>query len=490
MTNSIKIKFSIFIAVLLMLTVFALSLLVLEGIKKNQQVSYEQYFAQQAVTANIFFIQTILAESNKVPQTFLTSKGERIAEQLAMISGQPVVLYDRQGAIVSKNSLNRLSDSSKQTLEFALRNKTAYLLEHDSLYYMTPLRVGNEQVGVVQFYYSLSDNLAFYNQIRQLFIYIGAGVFILSFVLAYVYFNSFANTIIRLNRMVDSIREGRYETMILKRKDEIGTLSEGIHAMSGQIRRNIRDMEEEQTKLKLAVHKLSLLDEQQKQFIGSVTHEFKTPLTSVKAYLDLLDMYPDDPDLLETAKTNIKSETMRLYEMVDKVLQLSALEKYDFEFNKEKLDIRQVVSLVLGSLKGKMDKFGIQLETDLTETFVEADKDILTIVLANLFDNAIKYNKPRGRIFIKNYMKNGQAVIEIADTGIGIPEEVAHQIFKPFYTVDKNRSRQTGGVGLGLSLAKKYAESQGGAIALVNTGPEGTTFSILFPACESTPAVG
>lgn len=469
MTNSIKIKFSIFLAVLLLLTVFVLSLLVLEGIKRNQKSSYEQYFAQQAATANIFFIQTILAEPQKVPEAFLASEGERFAERLALISGQSVVLYDRQGAVVSRKSPGRLSDSMEQTLEFALRNQTAYLVEQDSMYYMAPLRVGNEQVGVVQFYYSLSENLAFYNQIRQLFLSIGGVVFILSFVLAYVYFNSFANTIIRLNRMVDSVREGRYETAILKRNDEMGALSEGIHAMSVQIKGHI---------------------ERQKQFIGNVTHEFKTPLTSVKAYLDLLDMYPDDPELLETAKASMRSETERLYEMVDKVLQLSALEKYEFDFNKERLDVRQAIISVLDGLQGKMDKFGIRLEKDLKEVYVEADKDVLIIVLANLLDNAIKYNKPRGRIAVKNDLRDGRAVIEVADTGIGIPEEVARRIFEPFYTVDKNRSRQSGGVGLGLSLAKKYAESQGGSVEIVRAGPDGSTFRVSFPASASLAAGG
>lgn len=486
MRISVKIKFSIFLAALLLLTVFVLSLLVLEGIKKNQQIEVEQYFAQQAITANVYFIQTIMAESNKVPQTFLASKGKEFAGQLELISGQSVVLYDQKGTIVNKDRSKITSDSIKKTLAFALNNKTAYLTEKDSLYYMTPLRTGNEQVGVVQFNYSLSKNLAFYNQIKQLFIYIGTGVFLLSFILAYFYFNSFASGIIRLNETVDRIREGHFETETLARKDEIGELSEGIRVMSQQIMNTMRDKDQEREKLTLAVHKLSLLDQQQKQFIGNVTHEFKTPLTSIKAYIDLLDMYPDDEKLMETAKINIQSETHRLYEMVEKVLQLAALEKYDFEYNKEKVDVRQATQSVLNSLKGKLDKFGIQLETDLTEAYVEADKDCMTIVLVNLMDNAIKYNKARGHIFVKNDLKDGQVIIEIADTGIGIPEEVVHKIFEPFYTVDKNRSRENGGAGLGLSIAKKYAESQGGSIALASTDLAGTVFRISFPTYGPT----
>ncbi len=482
MKISIKIKFSLFLAVLLLLTVFLLSLLVLRGIESDRINQYEQYLAQQAKTANTYFIQSILSEENKVPQTFLAVKGREFAEQLELISGLPVVLYDSQGDLVSKKVTDTESDNIRKTLDYALKNKTAYLTEGDSLYYLTPLITGNEQVGVVQFYYSLSEYQAFYNNIMRLFIYIGAGLFILSFFLGNIYYSSFATGIIKLNKMVDKIREGHYETTVLKRGDEIGGLSQGIHAMSGQIMRTIRGMEAEQNKLRLAVDKLSLLDKQQKQFIGNVTHEFKTPLTSIKAYIDLLEMYPDDEKLLQTSIANIKSETGRLYEMVDKVLQLSALEKYDFELKLERLAVNQVLESVLNSLKGRMDKFGIGLDTGLSEAYMEGDRDSLTIVLINLLDNAIKYNKINGTIFVKTYVSAEQVHIEISDTGIGIPEELVHKVFEPFYTVDKNRARENGGAGLGLSLARKHAELMKGTVVLLNTGSEGTSFRVTFPA--------
>jgi two-component system phosphate regulon sensor histidine kinase PhoR len=479
---SIKLKFSIFLVFLLLLTVFILSLLVLEGIKKNQQAELEQYFSQQAATANIYFLQTLMGESQKVPETYLASKGREFAKQLELITGQTVVLFDREGVVLNSNPGFAMSEGIRQTLDLALHNKTAYLTQNESLYYFAPLRIGSGQVGVIQFYYSLSDNLAFYNQIKQLFIYIGASVFVLSFILAYFYFNSFASGIIKLNEIIDQIRAGNLAPAVLRRKDEIGDMSEGIRMMSQQIRKTLQDKDEEREKLALAVRKLSQLDQQQKQFIGNVTHEFKTPLTSIKSYIDLLDMYPDDEKLLDTAKINILGDTQRLYEMVEKVLQLSALEKYEFEFHREKLDVRHEMLRVLDSLKGKMDKFGITVETDLCEAYVNADKENLSIVLVNLLDNAIKYNKIRGRIFMKTVVTDGQVIIEIADTGIGIPKEVAHRIFEPFYTVDRNRSREIGGTGLGLSLTKKYTESQGGTISLVNTDSEGTLFHLVFPA--------
>lgn len=481
MKTSIKFKFSMFLTVLLLLTLFLISHFVLEGIKVNQQTQYEQFLEEQGKIANTFLLQNILSESIKVPQTFLKTKGIDFAKQLELISGQQVVLFDIEGSSINKKLSIVELENIKIPLEYALDYKTSYMVENSTLYYFTPLLVGKDQVGVIQFYYSLSANIEFYNQIKTMFFSIGGLVFLSSFILAYFYFNYFANCIIKLLKAVDQISEGNYEIPVIKRKDEMGRLSAGISKMSGQIKSTIKAMENEQNKLTLAVHKLSLVDREQKQFIGNVTHEFKTPLTSIKAYIDLLEMYPDDSQLLDTSIENIKSETTRLYEMVDKVLQLSALEKYDFEYNKERINMKELILSVVKPMQGKINKFGLSLNIELVEAFVEADKDSMVIILVNLLDNAIKYNKEGGTIGIRNYIQDSQVMIEISDTGIGIPSEVADNIFDPFFTVDKNRARENGGAGLGLSLVKKHVKVQGGQIAIHNTNSEGTTFLISFP---------
>jgi signal transduction histidine kinase len=484
MVISIKIKFSVFLAALLLLTVTILSILVLDGIKKDQQVQYEGFLAQQARTANLYFTQLSLGESFIMPEVFLISNGNELAKQMSRVSGQLTVLYDKNGKKIGESVAEGKTNNIEKALSFALQNKIAYQVEQDSLYYFAPLIIGGEQVGVVQLYYSLDGDIKFYNYIRMLFIYIGAGVLVVSFILGYFYFNNFANGILKLKNMADSIRTGQYNIEVPRRRDELGQLGEGIYHMSRQIVKVIGEMHAEQQKLTLAVSKLSKLEKQQKEFIGNVTHEFKTPLTSVKAYLDLLEMYPDDSELMETARKNINQEIERLYEMVDKVLQLSALEKYDFEYTMETIDVRKIILQVCSSLKGKMDKFGIQLETELKEVFIEADRENMVIVLVNLLDNAIKYNKEQGSIRIKSYAVGSNVFIEISDTGIGMPAEAQFKIFEPFYTVDKNRSRQSGGAGLGLSLIKKLIDTQGGTVALVETGPEGSTFRLCFSSYE------
>lgn len=481
MIVSIKVKFSVFLAPLLLFTVAILSILVLDGIKKDQQMQYETLLGQQARTTNLYFNQLSLREPFVMPETFLISGGNELARQLSKVSGQSTILYDTNGNKVGVSVAESRTGNVEKALSYALKNKIAYQVEQDSLYYLAPLTKGRDQVGVVQLNYSLEGYQKFYNYIRTLFIYIGAGVFIFSFILGYIYFNSFANGILRLKGMTDRIRTGQYSINVPRRRDELGMLGEGIYDMSRQILKTIEDMQTEQYKLTLAVTKLSNLEKQQKEFIGNVTHEFKTPLTSVKAYLDLLEMYPDDLELMDTARKNIKQETERLYEMVDKVLQLSALEKYDFEFTMEKINVMEMILQVCNSFKGKMDKFGIRLQTELEEVFIEADRESMVIIFVNLLDNAVKYNKPQGIIRIKSYEVNSNVFVEISDTGIGMPAEAEFKVFEPFFMVDKSRSRQDGGVGLGLAIVKKLLEKLGGTITLSETSPEGSTFLLCFP---------
>ena len=485
MRSGIKFKFSIFLAGLLLLTVVILSMFALNGIQKNQSAQYEQYLAQQAEMANIYFIQTILAQTNKSTQTFFAKEGVQFTTELELISAQTVVLYDRSGNMISQKKSQTESENIKKILGLALDGQTGYLTEGSKLYYFAPIKIGNEQIGVVRFNYSIAQYQKFYQQMRQLFIVVGLGVFLASFLLAYFYFGRFANGIIRLEKQVGLIRDGHYDVTTLKQKDELGRLSIGIKDMSLQIKQTLTDMMEEHAKLELAIERLSILDQQQKQFIGNVTHEFKTPLTSVKAYLDLLEMYPEDADLIIKARESIQCENQKLYEMVVKVLDLSALDKYEFEYKMDRLDVKEIILTVLNSLNGKFEKFGIKPETELIEAYAKADKDSLMIVLMNLLDNAIKYNRPGGSLRIKNTIQGNMIAIDIMDSGIGIPEESRDSIFEPFYTIDKSRARENGGVGLGLSLAKKYAQVQGGSLQLLKSDHNGTTFRMTLPIYKS-----
>ncbi|MFS0859793.1 ATP-binding protein [Paenibacillus taichungensis] len=497
MRVSIKLKFSVFLAALLILTVVVLSSLVLRGIERNQQTQIETILSQQTRLVNLNVRQSYYTESVRLEQeVFLQQNGRRLAQELASSTGLPIALYDMKGQQVGSSIMSEESADITATLNYALQNKIAYHEQGDTLLYVAPLDGPDGQMGAVRMQYPVQSYHEFYARILQLFMWAGIAVVGLSFILGYLFYNRFAVAITRLKRSADSIREGHYITESpVRRKDELGELGQGIYYMSTSIQQNIEVMHAEQQKLQLAIEKLQALEQQQKQYIGNISHEFKTPLTSIKAYVELLDMYKDDPQLLDDATSNIGKETERLYEMVEKVLHLSALEKYDFENQAEDVEVRALLEDACGRMRGKAEKFALNMELTLLPAVIRSDRESLMHIFINLLDNAIKYNVPRGVIRVSNElrMQERQAVICIFNSGTPIPDEAREKIFEPFYTVNKDRARKTGGTGLGLSLVKQFVEKQGGTISLLPSDPqhgEGTTFQLVFPLAYSSLQVG
>jgi signal transduction histidine kinase len=256
--------------------------------------------------------------------------------------------------------------------------------------------------------------------------------------------------------------------------------------MSGSISSSVSQLTEEKLKLLGAIARLQELEQQQKQFIGNISHELKTPLTSILAYADLLEMYRDDPSLLEEARMQIGKEAERLYGLVEKALQLSSMDIYEFEIKAEAVQVLPLLQEAMNRLKAKAGRYEVTMEAHLTEGTVWADPENMMHMVLNLLDNAVKYNKPGGAVTLSNYsLKNpngeGNMIIAVVDTGIGIPVDAQSQIFDPFYTVSDDRSRAHGGTGLGLSLVRSLAEKQHGSIRLAESGPNGSRFEITLP---------
>lgn len=482
MRISIKIKHSIFLALLLSLTVFLLSILVLSGIRNEHMLQYEDILASYGNTANLYVNELYFTKGIDSYNQFLKDNGRELAGYINRLINRPVVIYDSDSNQVATTLPGKSAVDVSDTLPYALKGKIAYRVEENLLYYLTPLIIHNEQAGVIQISYSLKQYKDAYNKTRYTFIVVGAMVMILGFIVAALYFNSFTNSILKLKTFSDSIKNGNYQVPVLKRRDELGELSEGIYYMSCRIRDNIENMEQEQRKLSLAVEKLSKLEKEQKRFIGNITHEFKTPLTSIRAYLDLISMYPEDLKLLEQAKEVIEKETSRLGNMVDKVLHLSALEKYDFEQDMKRIEISGLIETICSNMKGRMDRLGIKLEMKLEEAHVLADKENMNHILVNVLDNAIKYNTDQGRISVRCFTQDTYVHIEVENTGKYIPKEEREKVFEPFYRLDRNRSRQTGGTGLGLALVKELVIKQGGIIQIKDSDTIKTTFLIIFPS--------
>ncbi|MDO3411834.1 HAMP domain-containing sensor histidine kinase [Saccharibacillus sp. CPCC 101409] len=498
MKIGIRLKFTLFLAVLLILSVGLLSWLVLRGIQDNQTAQIEEVLARQTQLANLRLKQEYYTETPQIEaSSFYNREGVRLASELADLTGMPVTLYAKDRSVLgssvraARGQTGQLQGADLESLDYALAGQIAYFKQAedpDTLLYFAPVEGPEGQIGAIRFDYPVGSYGTFYDAIRRLFLVVGVSVVLAAFLLGYAYYSRFASAILKLKASADQIRQGRFlAAEPLRRSDELGELGRGITYMSGEIERSIAGLEDERAKLAQAVERLQALEHRQKQYIGNISHEFKTPLTTIKAYTELLEMYGDDPQLLGEARGSIGKEAQRLYEMVEKVLRLSALERYDFELEASEVDVPAALTDVVSRMRGKAEQFGVTLELDASPAVIWCDAESFMHICTNLLDNAIKYNRPGGFARIESGLDadGKRARLVVSNTGLSIPDEARGKIFEPFYTVNKDRARLSGGSGLGLSLVKRLVETQGGRIALLQTEGEGTSFELSFPAAES-----
>src|SRR5438552_12843308 len=218
-----------------------------------------------------------------------------------------------------------------------------------------------------------------------------------------------------------------------------------------------------------------------RDFVAKVSHEFKTPLTSIRGYTEtLLSGAKDDPKIAADFLSTIERNAQHLEALVSDLLMLAKLEA-ELPATKEHFDLMAVIKEQIASRKSTLADRGIQVSVECPDIQIQADRARLATALSNLIDNAIHYNKPGGQIRISAERQNGTLNLSVRDTGNGIPSNELHRIFERFYRVDKSCTRESGGTCLGLSIVKHAIESQGGTINVTSKIGLGSTFTIHLP---------
>lgn len=226
------------------------------------------------------------------------------------------------------------------------------------------------------------------------------------------------------------------------------------------------------------------LDKQQKEFVANVSHELKTPITTIKSYTEtLLEGALDEKDLAIDFLKTINSESDRMSRLVSDLLKLSRMDHEKAIWTKEKISINEIVkdSCSKLSLQAKSKKIKLSCSYDNRNSNVLFDRDGLEQILLNIIGNAIKYTPEHGEVSVSISAETSKVVLAIKDTGIGIPKEDLNHVFERFYRVDKARTRQMGGTGLGLSIAEQIARAHESTIELSSELHVGTTVTISIP---------
>ncbi len=217
-----------------------------------------------------------------------------------------------------------------------------------------------------------------------------------------------------------------------------------------------------------------------REFSANVSHELKTPLTSISGYAEIMkNGMVSSEDVVPFAE-KIYTESTRLINLIQDIIYISRLDEEKITAETVKINLADVASDVAERFMAAAEQAGVELKTELSEVTVAVFPQIIEEIISNIVDNAIKYNKPKGSVMVKTSKENDLAVLTVKDTGIGIPVASQKRVFERFYRVDKSHSKETGGTGLGLSIVKHGVERLGGKIQL-KSSEKGTEIKIYLP---------
>lgn len=230
-----------------------------------------------------------------------------------------------------------------------------------------------------------------------------------------------------------------------------------------------------------------MLEQMRSEFIANVSHELRTPLTSINGFLEtLLDGAIEERETANNFLTIMHNEAQRLSRLIEDLFALSNIENKKVIPKKGPVDIIALVEKVIKVFSITAKEKGVEIipQVDPGMPVYWADEDMLTRVLINLMDNAIKYTPRLGRVSVRAALAGDEVAITVADTGVGIDDENLPRIFERLYRVDRARSREFGGAGLGLAIVKHIVEAHGGRIGVDSSPNHGTRFTVSLPLQE------
>ena len=435
----------------------------------------------EELQSNAVLVGDILKhELQAADQQAIQQKTEMLVNKL----GLRITVIDRQGTVlgdseedpsVMVNHGDRPEVIEAMTDGFGQSIRLSDTLNYDMKY--VAVRVDgipgdrNEPLGTVRLALPLSEVQLQMQLIYKAVLFGAITTLIIALTIAYFASRSITSPIRDMQEIAQRISRGDFSKKIkIRSKDELGDLARSLNTMSEELQQKIDN--------------LRRMDRMRTDFVANVSHELKTPLTLIKGYIETLeDRAIDDKEKARKFISIIKEHAERLGNIIDDLLSLSELELSKDSIEKTDFDLKNLIDEVaLGfghALDTKKQSLGIDVQGDGFR--IKADRDRIEQLFVNLIDNAVKYTKETGRILVSLAEQRDTITVTVEDNGIGIPKEHLDRVFERFYRVDKARSRQLGGTGLGLGIAKHIVLAHKGEIHIESEFNKGTKVSVTLP---------
>lgn len=279
---------------------------------------------------------------------------------------------------------------------------------------------------------------------------------------SYLYAKWITRPLNTLHKGAMAISSGNYDIHLSEKDKEFKDMAGAFNQMAKAVKDRTQELEEKARELQT--------------FIDDLSHEMNTPLTSIQGYSEFLLSANAQEEQKRTAALYIHSESRRMRDMFSKLMVLSFAREHNIE--RQTYSCEELVEEVRQTFYQQMIKQNVNFTKEISADYLKVDKILFHMLLGNLIKNSLQAMEMGGSIHIKIYHQNDSSRIIITDTGMGIPEDKLKQVTRPFYRIDKSRSRQTGGAGLGLSICSKIVALHGGTMDIHSILGEGTSITI------------
>ncbi|SDZ87383.1 Signal transduction histidine kinase [Pseudobutyrivibrio sp. ACV-2] len=420
----------------------------------NNLMAQAAQYNSQIVTSGY-----IRGENNPLMDKELKAVADSYNGRILLVNSSLKIVKDSYSADIGKTVI-------WENIIRSVHGEYLYYFDEDTNYLIVSVPINNSDGDIVGTFV-INKSMDYINQNRDVFlsyILIGVMLVIILSIIASVFFSIyFSRPMCKMADGLDAItREYSNELPNVKSYYELEQVSDKINQV---------------------IKKLQAIDESRQEFVSNVSHELKTPLTSMKVLADSLNGSEDVPiEMYKEFMLDIGDEIDRETKIINDLLSLVRMDKSEAKLNVTAVNINTLIESILKRLKPIADTANIEVVFESFRPVVaEVDEVKFTLVVTNLVENAIKYNDEGGWVHISLNSDHQFFYIKVEDNGLGIPEDSVDHIFERFYRADKSHSREIGGTGLGLAITKSAIAMHNGEVKVRSKLGEGTTFDVRIP---------